>query len=534
MNKYLLTALSVTGGIISGLAWSIWCSGLVLLFSFVPFFLIENHLFENSGKYRSSALIDYLFPGFIVFNIMTLGWIRVVSITAAIGAIIGVAFLMALILWLAHIVRIKAGNLPGFIALFSFWLAFEFLSLNTVYLSPWANLGNGLSKDILFIQWYEVTGVGGGSFWILSSNLFLTLFLVKSSGRMSRKKLFLWIWLAVIIIPSAFSLIRFYTVNDSATGKTEVLIIQPNSDPYTEKFSVPFEIQLRNVIELAEKNITKNTNWVLTPETTVDDPVNEEYLGENKYIMMIKQFTRQHPGISVISGLVSSRINYSLSKMPSDSSVKSDSSGYYFDHFNSAFEIDTGETIGIYHKSKLVPGIEMEFSAGLQKLLSNILPELGGTKWGYGIQKERTCFEHPQNKQTIAPIICYESVFGNYVAEYVRNGAEALFIITNDGWWKNTNGYRQHLSYASLRAIETRRQVARAANTGISCIIDIRGRRTQETEWWTESVIRGDISSETKITPYVRYGDFLMRISSVISIFIVILVFIAIPLRKKL
>ena len=534
MNKYLLTVLSVTGGIISGLAWSSWCSGLVLLFSFVPFFLIENHLFENSGKYRSTSLFVYLFPGFIIFNVLTLGWIRVASVMAAICVITGVAFLMSLILWLAHIVRIKAGNLPGFIALFSFWLAFEFLSLNTVYLSPWANLGNGLSKDILFIQWYEVTGVGGGSFWILSSNLFLTLFLVRTSGKMRRDKLFLWIWLAIIIIPSAFSLIRYHTINSSATGKAEVLIIQPNSDPYTEKFSVPFEAQLRNVIDLAEKNLTETTNWVITPETTVDDPVNEEYLSENKYIMMIKQFARQHPGMSVISGLVSSRINYIQGKMPSDSSARSDSSGYYFDYYNSAFKIDTGQTIGIYHKSRLVPGIEMQFAAGLQTLLSKILPELGGTTWGYGTQKERTCFEHPQNKQKVAPIICYESVFGNYVAEYVRNGAEALFIITNDGWWKNTNGYRQHLTYASIRAIETRRQVARAANTGISCIIDIRGRRTQETEWWTKSVIRGYIGSEIKITPYVRYGDFLMRIASVISIFIAIMVFIAIPLRKKL
>ena len=534
MNKYLLIILSVTGGIISGFAWSSWCSGLVLLFSFVPFLLIENHFFENSGKYRSTALFVYLFPGFIIFNVLTLGWIRVVSVTAAICVITGVAFIMSMILWLAHIVRIKAGNLPGFIAFITFWLAFEFLSLNTLYLSPWANLGNGLSKDILFIQWYEVTGVGGGSFWILSSNLFLTIFLVKASGKMRRYKLFLWIWLAIIIIPSAFSLIRYYTVTSSASGKNEVVIIQPNSDPYTEKFTVPFEIQLKNALSLAEKNLTETTDWVITPETTVDDPVNEEYLAENKYIMMIKEFTRQYPGVSVISGLVSSRLNYSKAKMPSDSSAVSDSSGYYPDYFNSAFKIDTGETIGIYHKSKLVPGIEMQFAAGLQKLLSKILPELGGTEWGYGTQKERTCFEHPQNKQTVAPIICYESVFGNYVAEYVRNGAETLFIITNDGWWKNTNGYRQHLTYASLRAIETRRQVARAANTGISCIIDIRGRRIQETDWWTESVIRGDIGTEIKITPYVRYGDFLLRVASVISIFIAIMVFIAIPLRKKL
>jgi len=69
----------------------------------------------------------------------------------------------------------------------------------------------------------------------------------------------------------------------------------------------------------------------------------------------------------------------------------------------------------------------------------------------------------------IAPIICYESVFGEFVTDYVKKGAQALFIITNDGWWKNTNGYKQHLYFASLRAIETRRQVVRAANTGVSC-----------------------------------------------------------------
>ena len=114
------------------------------------------------------------------------------------------------------------------------------------------------------------------------------------------------------------------------------------------------------------------------------------------------------------------------------------------------------------------------------KFISKLLPSFGGTKWGYGVQKERSCFEHPADSLKIAPVICYESVFGNYVADYVRNGAEAIFIITNDGWWKNTNGYMQHLSYASLRAIETRRPVARAANTGISCIIDIRGKRIKE------------------------------------------------------
>ena len=232
-------------------------------------------------------------------------------------------------------------------------------------------------------------------------------------------------------------------------------------------------------------------------------------------------------------GLVSYKLYPPSPDAPTKSAKKIDASGSYYDYFNSAFKIDTGKTIEVYHKSKLVPGIEMQFSNGPGRFLFKILPSLGGTEWGYGIQKERICFEHATHSYKIAPIICYESVFGSYVTDYVKKGAEALFIITNDGWWKNTNGYKQHLYYASLRAIETRRPVARAANTGISCIIDIRGNRTEETDWWAQTVIKGDICPDTRMTPYVIYGDYLLRISALISVLNLIVIFIVAHQSEK-
>jgi apolipoprotein N-acyltransferase len=533
MNRYFLTALSVAGGILSGLAWTTWCPGLILLVSFVPFFIIENYIFENQKKYDRNAFFLYLLPGIVIFNIISLGWVRAVSILAAISIILCMSFLMSLILWLSHFVRVKAGNITGFIALISFWLGFEFLSLNTPLLSPWINLGNGLSKDILFIQWYEATGVAGGTLWILLSNLFLTLFFVNIIMKKNAGKLFLWIWISVLIIPSAISIIRYYTISEAKTVKNEFVIIQPNIDPFTEKFKIPFEEQLKKTIRMAEPVISGKTAWVITPETTVDDPVNEDDMTDNKYISSFRDLARRFPGINIISGLVSYRIYSGLLKTPTNSARKIDSTGSYYDHFNSAFLIDTGSLIMIYHKSKLVTGIEMQFSAGFGKFLNRVLPNLGGTRWGYGTQRDRECFEHQVSGQVVAPIICYESVFGNYVADYVRKGAEALVIITNDGWWKNTNGYMQHLSYASLRAIETRRPVARAANTGISCLIDIRGRRISETEWWKEAVLKGEIGSETGLTSYVRYGDYIMRFFSIASLLVLVNVFIALPLRKK-
>jgi apolipoprotein N-acyltransferase len=533
MNKYILVALSVAGGILCGMAWSNWCSGLILLIALVPFFLIEAWLFENPKQYSRNAFFIYLLPGLVIFSIMAIGWMRVASLTGAICVILGLSFLMAFILWLSHIIRLKAGNIPGFIALITFWLTYEFLSLNINIVSPWLNLGNGLAKDVMFVQWYEVTGTGGGTLWILCSNLFLSLYIINHFTGTKRENLFLTIWLSIVLIPAGISLTRYYTIKPALNASQEVLIIQPDTDPYNEKFVVPFEIQLQKVLSMAGSQATEKTAWIITPETTVDDPVNIDDLGCNKYIRMIKELISHYPRASVVTGMVTYKIYPEQSEVPTRSARKTDSTGSYFDHFNSAIKIDTGKAIEVYHKSKLVPGIEMQFANGPGRLISMILPDLGGTKWGYGMQKERTCLNHNSLGQKIAPIICYESVFGSFVTGYVKNGAEALFIITNDGWWKNTGGYRQHLYYASLRAIETRRPVARAANTGISCIIDITGRRISESDWWSPATIRGEIIPETRITPYVKYGDWLMKISAITSLIILLAIFVILPGRKK-
>jgi apolipoprotein N-acyltransferase len=352
---------------------------------------------------------------------------------------------------------------------------------------------------------------------------------------MGRKRVlkYLILWLTVLLIPSGISIARYLTVSQNTTRSEEVVIVQPDFDPYTEKFTIPFKEQLRTSMSLAGSVATDNTSWIITPETTVDDPVNLDDLNNDSYIGMIRELTDKFPSASVVSGLVSYRQYEPASAPPTKSARKTDKSEIYYDHFNSAFKIDTGKIIEVYHKSKLVPGIEMQFSTGPGRLIARILPSLGGTKWGYGIQKNRDCFLNNDTHSKIAPIICYESVFGKYVTGYVNKGANALFIITNDGWWKNTIGYEQHLSFASLRAIETRRPVARAANTGVSCIIDIRGKRTEETGWWTQAVLKGNICPETRITPYVKYGDYLLVIGSIISLLILLLVFIVIPIRKK-
>jgi apolipoprotein N-acyltransferase len=533
MKKYLLTGLSVFGGFISSLAWSGWCSGLILLISFVPFFIIENHLYKNRNNYSPNAFFIYVLPGFLIFSMITLGWLRAASMVAAIAVIMGISFIMSLTVWLAHIVRLRSGNLLSVIALISLWLCYEYISLNFDLVTPWVNLGNGLAKDIIFIQWYEITGTSGGTLWILLSNITLSAVLINSDSKDKNRLILLILWILILLTPSLLSIRRFYNIKPGSGKESEIVIIQPNFDPFTNKFTIPFEKQLRKAISLGESVVSASTQWVITPETTVDDPVNEDSLNDNFYINMVRDFAFLYPDAAVVTGMTTYKLYPLSSERPTRSARFVDSLNRYYDHFNSALKIDTSGIVEIYHKSKLVPGIEKQFTSGPGKVMNKILPYLGGSQWGYGTQNERSIFKHSQSDVSIGPIICYESVFGKYVTEYVKKGANLLFIITNDGWWKNTNGYEQHLTYSFLRAIETRRPVARAGNTGISAFIDIKGRVISKTEWWTEGILKGTLAPETRITPYVKYGDWVLKSGTFSAFLLFLIVCIGAPLHKK-
>ena len=141
----------------------------------------------------------------------------------------------------------------------------------------------------------------------------------------------------------------------------------------------------------------------------------------------------------------------------------------------------------------------------------------------HGTQEYREAFVSPQDSTRVGPVICWESVFGEYVTGYVKDaGANFLFIITNDGWWRNTPGHRQHNAYARLRAIETRRSIARSANTGISSLINQRGEEIARVGWWIRSGIRGTLNKNDHLTFYVKHGDFLGRIAVFLTVILLL------------
>ena len=155
--------------------------------------------------------------------------------------------------------------------------------------------------------------------------------------------------------------------------------------------------------------------------------------------------------------------------------------------------------------------------------------DLVGTVAMKTTQEERSVFELNRGSST-APIICYESVYGEYVTGYVKNGADFLTIITNDAWWSDTQGHKQHLNYAKLRAIETRRSIVRSANTGISAFINEKGDITQTLGYAEIGSLRGEVTLNNKETFYVKHGDYIARVAHLLALFLFL--FAVVPIKR--
>ena len=166
-------------------------------------------------------------------------------------------------------------------------------------------------------------------------------------------------------------------------------------------------------------------------------------------------------------------------------------------------------------KSKLVPGVERLPYPQYFGLLQNLSIDLGGTTGSLGTQETPTVFSTTSNQ--IAPVICYESIFGEYLSKYIGQGADIIFIITNDGWWKGTPGYKHHFNFSPVRAIENRRDFVRVANTGISALISARGTIMAATPWWEKATLKGKVHLYGGQTLFARHGDYLGRISLIVT-----------------
>jgi apolipoprotein N-acyltransferase len=485
----------------------------LVFFSWLPLLIVEDSI--TSARYRSGKVFIHAYITFITFNIGTTWWIWNASPGGAIMAFVLNSLLMALAFQVFHLTKKKIGSNYAILCFISIWTAFEYLHFRWELSWPWLSFGNYFSITPSIVQWYSFTGIFGGTIWVLATNLlafqlFKSIIIKKINWKIEWKKISA---LAILLlIPIIISLLQ-YSTYEEAKKPIEVAVLQPNIDPIHDKFTQPIDIQIKRLCNLADRIKTPNTDIIIAPETAISQGFYEEEITLYPFYKYIKKRKENWGKATFFTGASTARF---FEKRHSRASIKLEGGPGFIESYNTSLLIKSDGTHEFLHKSKLVLGVEkIPFSDWLP-FLEELSIQNGGTSGTLGVEKEPNILQNEH--LTFAPLICYESIYGDFCAEQCRKGAEAIFVITNDGWWGDTPGYKQHMSFSRLRAIENRRSVARSANTGISCIINQKGDVIQKTSWWKETALLSKINLNQETTLYSRTGDILGKLALYLAI----------------
>ncbi len=516
-NNYLLALLSAF------LLWLAWppipYSSVLLFIGFVPLLVAIEQVMRGNYKRKGSKVFGLAFFTGFVWNTASIYWVynamnailpTLPSLFVALIPYTLGPLLMALAFRLYYQMRKRNSILLSFMGLISFWIAYEYLHQSWELSFPWMTLGNGFSNFHQLVQWYSVTGVYGGTLWIWLVNVvvFLWYWQRREQVEVYSNKILLSVTAALVLIPSVGSIIA-YSQYEEHINPSEVVTVQPNIDPFGKWGPITPEEQMKVLMDLSQKVAKLNTEFFIWPETAISNygGINEEEFREYPQYRAVIDFLEPYHNGNVLSGIESYQF-YDDQRTFTARQV----GNLFQDNFNAAVLIDGSSKLQFYHKSKLVPGAELMPFGSKLAFMKPLFKHFGGTTGGYGSQEEPSVF-YSASGTGAAPVICYESIWGNYVAEYVAKGAQFIAIITNDGWWGDTSGKDQHLLYAKLRAIENRRWVVRSANTGISAFINQRGDIVQRSSWWVPTALSQEINLNEELTFYTKNKDLIVYLA---------------------
>ena len=508
--------------------------GWMALIGFVPLLMMD----AIADAHKVRHFFWYHYVAFVLWNAFTTFWVCNATVGGGVFAVLANALQMSVVWALFRASKKRFGGVLPYVFLVVAWIAWERFYLTGAQISwPWLVLGNAFARSVRCVQWYEWTGTLGGSLWIWASNLCLFALckgLMDGSFRCLTFKARVALPVATVLIlltPFVVSALIWRQYEEVSEGTLDVVIAQPNFDPYEKFVSMTQAQQTVVLLDLMKQGLAARPDTatgpvlLLAPETfTSDIIIGRE--AQSPTWQRFQAFLQGHPdagllfGASTIEPLGESRGHSHTARQLRD--------GNWYESHNTAFLTDGSGAFDRFQKSKLVVGVEMMPYPGFFEKIDNAL----GGVMGRCVGQERvtTLRLRPADAPAV-PLgcaVCYESVYGEYCTEYVKAGARALCVITNDAWWGDTPGYRQHLSYACLRAIETRRDIARCANTGISGFINQRGEILAQSGWWVPAHLEGRINLSSRETFFVRHGDVTGRVCT----FAFLLLLLALIVRR--
>ena len=351
------------------------------------------------------------------------------------------------------------------------WVLLEYVRGLLLTGFPWSFLGHSQYHFLPFIQIISITGSYYLSFLIMAVNCIFFTFLTKKRVPSA--------YVAVIGVLLLSTLAYGYVTLRTGENDRETLkaaIIQGN---ITQDVKWDEEFKLNTVRTYYQATLRggKGADLVVWPETAMPFLFDSEAV-IGRYIRALPAMT----GARLLFG-----------------SVSREDGRFY----NSAYVLGPdGREEGRYYKGHLVPFGEFTPLRAYLPFLERLSVQVGDFFSGKSHAPVRTGIGN------IGILICYEGVFPYITRETVNDGAQVLVNITNDAWYDRTSAPYQHLSSYVFRAIEADRYVLRAANTGISAIIDARGRIHEPTPLFTPATVTGGFALKNTRTFYVRYGDY--------------------------
>ncbi len=487
----------------------------------LPFFIVIE---KKSAK---GSFLAGLYVG-LVFYFLTMYWlIATLSTYGAMNIVLCTLIFLLLALYLAAFFGLFAMlhryTLKRFDSVFIaplIWVPLEYLRTYLISGFPWILFGYATYRRFGLTQVADITGVYGQSFLILLVNSALyRMYRYFTSEKKKLYKIEAAITCAIFIAALLYGALSLDESIINKNNPIKVGLTQGNIAQELKWSENSRETTMENYTELTQKateDIQKNSNYdnspptlIVWPETAAPFYIQNATNDRAKLIRLAKENNAY-----ILTGALAYEPKYD------------DPDGEY-DYFNSAFLIPptedaSGEVkLSRYDKVHLVPFGEYVPIHKILFFVDKLTEGIGDFTSG----KKAKNLKMVGHNYEFGVLICYESIFPNLVRNFVNNGADFLVNITNDAWFGDTSAPHQQVSMAAFRAVENKRYLIRAANTGISLVIDPFGRVIKNTKLLDRAYLTDEIYTINKDTFYSKYGDVFAVTLSVILLLMLFLAY---------
>jgi apolipoprotein N-acyltransferase len=484
--------------------------------AFIPLLLASDYALAYKRPLLTFTL--QLLVALVCFYLWGYYWVLE---TANLGFLIAFIIVLPFLLFVPlYILVKKKGHGISSLYFITAWLTVEFILSFFELGSPFFNLGNNLGANPKFIQWYEFTGAAGGTLWILAANVLLYSFLKTlkegKKGWLQKGA----VLLAVLFVPAIISTAIFYSYKERGPS-VETLVIHPSTDNRDVKYRVNIYELMDIYLDIILPELTESTEYIVLPETAITNAGWVKDFNRNLVFNHFYKHTDSFPNLKLITGAIAYEEIPDVEKIRNYKKIPgirySENYKTWYYTYNAALQLERNRSVQMRVKEGLVPFQEY---APYPLIIPRLSPV--GIDFQFSSRENnREVFATADNKKTAA-IVCYEVVFSRIFYNAARNGAQAFFVILNEGWYDSKKVPRQFLQLSAIKAVENRRSIAHSSNMGISAFINQRGEVIDRTDSQSADFLKGELRMNRKITFAARMGNYIERLALLVTIGIIV------------